>query len=354
MPTQTLIIFLIFFAGVLGLVVYFISSQLKKLKDELKGNSDGILMEWLKDMKTSVEKGTETVDRKLNEQNTTLTIQLKGQRDEMEARTKLIWQRLDNAQEVIRGVQNQLGGIQELGKDMKDLSNVLKSPKLRGGLGEQFLYDILGNILPKDFFKTQYKFKDGDICDAVIITEKGIIPIDSKFPMENFKAMLTAPIEEDRDRFKKAFVNDVKKRIDEISSKYILPEEHTTDQAIMYIPSENVYYELIVNTPQIEEYARQKNVLMASPNTLSYFLKVILIGYQRQELNKHTGEILKAISGIRIEAGKFSEELDVLGRHVSNTYKSMDGVKVRYQKLLGKIDSVQTIEGDKQAPLLED
>jgi len=198
-----------------------------------------------------------------------------------------------------------LGGIQEFGTDIKDLSNILKSPKLRGGLGEQFLYEILENFLPKDLFKTQYKFKDGEVCDAVVFTDKGMVPIDSKFPMENFKAMVTAETQIERDKFKKVFVSDVKRRIDEISGKYILPGERQTDQAIMYIPSENVYYELIVNTPEIEDYSKNKNVIMASPNTLSYFLKVLLVAYQQHELQKHTGEILKALAGIKVEAGKF-------------------------------------------------
>jgi DNA recombination protein RmuC len=165
--------------------------------------------------------------------------------------------------------------------------------------------------------------------------------------------MITAQTQEERDKFKKVFVSDVKKRIDEISSKYILPEEKTTDQAIMYIPSENVYYELIVNTPEIEDYCHRKNIIMASPNTLSYFLKVLLVGYQQHELEKHAGEILKALAGIKIEAGKFNEELGVLERHVSNSYKSMDNVKGRFGKLFGKIESVESIEEPEQKKLLE-
>lgn len=236
---------------------------------------------------------------------------------------------------------------------MKDLSNILKSPKLRGGLGEQFLYEILENFLPKELFKTQYKFKDGNICDAVVFTEKGIIPIDSKFPMENFKAMLTAQNQDERDKFKKTFITDVKKRVDEISSKYILPAEGTTDQAVMYIPSENVYYELIVNTPEIEEYSRSKNIIMASPNTLSYFLKVLLVAFRQHELEKNVGEILKQIDGVIIEAQKFNEDLGVLERHISNSYKSMDTLKSRFGKLSTKLENLQELESPEQKPLLE-
>lgn len=344
------------FAG----VVYFMNSQTKKLKDELTKDDaqNNVLMEWLKSMKvdvsSSIDKNSQVLETQLAQQRETLDNQMKNQREAINQQTKLIWERLDNTKEVIQGVQKQLGGIQEFGQDMKDLSNVLKSPKLRGGLGEQFLYDILGNSLPADMFKTQYKFKDGSICDTVVLTDKGIIPIDSKFPLENFKAMQTAENEDARSRAKKVFISDVKKRIDEIAGKYILPEQGTTSQAVMYIPSETVYYELIVNTPEIEEYSKNKNVVMASPNTLSYFLKVLLVGYQQHELEKNVSVILKSLAGLKVESEKFFEDLNILERHISNAYKSMDGVKNRYTKLHGRLDSMQVIEdGKEQVRMLE-
>lgn len=340
MDTQTLIVFSILILGSVGLLGYYLTAQLKK-----SGKSeDTVLMEWLKDMKGTMDKNTEVMERQLKDQRSTIEEQMKNHRDTLNQQTKFISERLEKSSDVIREVQKQLGGIQEFGTDMKDLSNILKSPKLRGGLGEQFLYEILDSFLPKDLYKTQYKFKDGNICDAVVFTDKGIIPIDSKFPMENFKAMLTAETQPERDKFKKVFTSDVKKRIEEISNKYILPEEGTTGQAIMYVPSENVYYELIVNTPEVEEFSKNKNVIMASPNTLSYFLKVLLVAYQQHELQKHTGEILKALAGIKVEAKKFDSDLSVLERHISNSYKSMDGVKSRYTRLFGRIEKIQAIE----------
>jgi len=340
--TQTLFIFALLLGGAVIAVVYVVLSQLRSLKEDLvEKESEKVLMEWLKEMRGSVEKTEKTLER-----------QLKDQRESMDKQTKLIWERLDNAAKVIGGVQKHLGGLEEFNKDMKDLSNVLKSPKLRGGLGEQFLYEILENFLPKDLYKTQYKFRDGAMCDAVIVTDKGLIPVDSKFSMENFKAMLTAEKEDTRDKHKKEFVKDIKKRIDEISSKYILPEEGTTDQAIMYIPSENVYYELVVNTPGIEEYAQKKNVLLTSPNTFSYFVKIVVVAYQQNELAKHAGEILKSLSGIRMEAGKFEDDLGVLDGHITRTSKSMDNVKTKFGKLFGKISAVSAIEFDAEEPPL--
>ena len=336
----------------LGFLVFYLSTQIKNIKN-LKGDETGVLMEWLKEMKGSVDKSSDVLEKQLSQQRGTLDEQMKGHREAMNAQTKLIWERLDASQDVIRTVQKQLGGIQEFGNDMKDLSNVLKSPKLRGGLGEQFLYEILESFLPHDHFKTQYKFKDGAVCDAVVFTEKGIIPIDSKFPMENFAAMLKADAQSERDKLKRVFIGDVKKKIEEIATKYILPEEGTTHQAIMSIPSENVYYELIVNTPEIESYAKEKNVVMASPNTLSYFLKVLLVAFHQQNLEKHAGEVLKALDGIKLEASKFNDDLDVLEKHISNGYKSMDGIRTKFSRLFNKIDKIQVIDDTEQKKLLE-
>ncbi|HNS71230.1 MAG TPA: DNA recombination protein RmuC [bacterium] len=353
MDYTLLIIIALFFIGSLLAMRYLLNSRIKSFRDELKKGEDDVLTQWLRDMKGSVDKNSEILERQLKDQRDTLDQQMKAQREAISQQTKVIWERMENSAEVIRSVQKQLGGLQEFGNDMKDLSNILKSPKLRGGLGEQFLYEILENFLPKELFKTQYKFKDGNICDAVVFTEKGIIPIDSKFPMENFKAMLTAQNQDERDKFKKTFITDVKKRVDEISSKYILPAEGTTDQAVMYIPSENVYYELIVNTPEIEEYSRSKNIIMASPNTLSYFLKVLLVAFRQHELEKNVGEILKQIDGVIIEAQKFNEDLGVLERHISNSYKSMDTLKSRFGKLSTKLENLQELESPEQKPLLE-
>ncbi len=350
-------ILVIIVLAVLGFILYQLISQINTLKEEL-GNkgTDPILMEWLKEMKSSVEKNSDVLNKQLNDQRSTIDQQMKNQNDLLNQQlknqsqvmfnqTKLISERLENAQDVMNKLHSQLGGINEFGKDMKDLSNVLKSPKLRGGLGEQFLYEILANFLPNSLYKTQYKFKDGSICDAVILTDKGIIPIDSKFPLENFKLMQTLESGDARDKAKKVFESDVKKRIDEISKKYILPGEGTTEQAVMYVPSENVFYELIVNSPQIEEYSRQKNVLMASPNTLSYFLKVVLVAYQQNELGKHAGEILNALKGLKVEADKFYVDFSRMEGHISDAYKSVGQVKVKYEKFLSKIDSIHALEG---------
>ncbi|HXK52373.1 DNA recombination protein RmuC [Candidatus Nomurabacteria bacterium] len=343
MSTSTLIIFALALVA-LG-IIYYINTALKKLKEELQApKEDTTLIEWLKEMKGSVDKNADVIASQLKDQRESLNVQLKNQQDSLQKAQKLMWDRLDNATKVISDVQKNLGGLQEFSKDMKDLSNVLKSPKLRGGLGEQFLYDVLANALPKDLYKTQYKFRTGDVCDAIIKTDKGLIPVDSKFPMENFKLMQTQDSPEEREKAKKTFIRDVKKRIDEVATKYILPAENTTDQAVMYIPSENVYYELLVNTAEIEDYAKAKNVVLASPNTFSYFLKILLVAYQQQELQQHAGVILKALGGLKVEAKKFDSDLGVLDGHLRRATNSMDTVKTNYQKIINKLENIQQVK----------
>jgi len=331
-----LILVLIIFLSIA--VGYLILQNIKNSQKDLAEDPQlKLMLEWMKDMKGSVEKTSDTMEKKLKEQN-----------EAMQNQAKVLWERLDNASKVIGGVQKQLGSIEEFGKDMKDLSTVLKSPKLRGGLGEQFLYDILSDTLPKDFYATQYKFKNGALCDAVIFSANGIIPIDSKFSMENYKAMSDADNDKDRESYRKEFTKDVMKRIDEIASKYILPDEGTTEQAVMYVPSESIYYELITNNQKVVEYSNQKKVVLSSPNTITFLLKTILIAYKQTQLNKSATEILRSLDGLLVEGTKFNEELEVLEGHVVRTSKSMENVKSRYSKLFGKMEKMHELEPTEQ------
>lgn len=302
-----------------------------------------------------MENNGTNMEKQLFNQRTSLENSFKQQTQRMDEHTKMIWERLSEAQKVITDINKQIGGIEEFGKDIKDLSSVLKSPKLRGGLGEQFLNELLINALPKDFFKTQYAFKDGSICDAVILTEKGMIPIDSKFSLENFRAMIKASNDDEQKKYKKAFTKDVKKRIDEIANKYIKPDEKTTDYAIMYIPSEMIYYDVIVNTPEVEEYAQNKKVFLTSPNTLLSKLKIFMTVYQQLQLQKHTQEILKALNTIKLEANKFDTDLNVLNKHITNANKSVENVLRNFGKIQNKIENVSNIEIQaKEVKILEE
>lgn len=249
-------------------------------------------------------------------------------------------ERLDSATRVISQVQRNIGEFSEIGRSMKDLQEFLNSPKLRGNLGEQVLKELLKQFLPNQTYKLQYPFKSGEKVDAVVLTSGGLIPIDSKFPMENFRKM-----SEDK-QYKKEFEKDVKKHIDDISRKYILTSEGTIDYALMYIPSEAVYYE-IVNNESLFEYGNEKRVLPVSPTTFYAYLKAILMSFEGQKIEKQAKEILISLRSIKKDFEKTGENLNILQKHLTNAYNMMNNVFSSFNTLGQKIDGTQKLESGK-------
>ncbi|MEM5778739.1 MAG: DNA recombination protein RmuC, partial [Candidatus Aenigmatarchaeota archaeon] len=228
----------------------------------------------------------------------------------------------------------------------------LRSPKLRGGVGEQVLKDLLDQVLPKNNFQIQYQFREGQIVDAIIKTKQGLIPIDSKFPMESFQKYIKSPAEE-KEIHLKEFVRNVKKHIDDISKKYILPQEGTLDYAIMYLPAESVFSEITLNEPELLEYAHQKKVILVSPNTFYYFLKIIMVGLEGAQIEEASKKILDGLKAIQQESMKFGEELNVLTSHIENAKKASERVVNRYFRLSGKIDNLGLLRTEEKSKLEE-
>ncbi len=243
-------------------------------------------------------------------------------------------------------IAQELGRVQEIGHTLRDFQDFLKSPKLRGGVGEQVLKDLLAQVLPQNNFQTQYQFREGEMVDAIIKTKQGFIPIDSKFPMESFQRYAKAK-DEEKENYLKEFSRDIKKHIDNISRKYILPQEGTLDYAIMYIPAESVFSEIIINQPELLEYARDKKVLLVSPNTFYYFLKIIMMGLEGAKIEEASKKILEGIKAIQQESMKFGNELSVLIGHIENAKKASERVQSRYGRLLGRIDGLSLLEKDR-------
>lgn len=310
-----------------GIVIYFINKSLNKPQDST-------LLEWLKSMQQSMDNNSNTVNSTLQENS------------------KALNERLDNAARVISAVQKNIGEMSEIGRSMKDLQEFLSSPKLRGNIGEQILKELLSQYLPKSSFHLQYAFRDGSIVDAAIKTEAGIIPIDSKFPMENFRKMNSAQSDLDKKTAQKDLSSDVKKHIDAISKKYIVTAEGTLDYALMYIPTEAVYYE-IVNNPSLFDYAAQKRVLPVSPMTFYAYLRTILLGFEGQKISKKAQEILAGIKSIQKEYEKVGEGIDTLGKHVNNSYNMMATVQGGFSKLGQKIKTTSSLKYPEEN-LLED
>ena len=262
---------------------------------------------------------------------------VQGMQARLDETSKAISSRLDRAAEVIQGVNLELGKVKEIGRSMKDLQDFLRSPKLRGNIGEQVMKDLLEQYFPRAHFDTQFQFQSGERVDAILKTDKGIIPIDAKFPMENFQKMMQAKTEAEVAEARRDFIRDVKKHITDIARKYILPAENTVDFAIMYIPAESVYYEL--NT-----FAQEKRVFAVSPNSFYYFLKVILIGLEGKKIEEASQKILETLKAIQQDAGRFSDQLGILTTHVTNAKNTIDRVNTEYAKLSGKIDDVRLLK----------
>ncbi len=320
MDPQTLVLIIGVLVVAALAIIYF---QIKKLIDSKSSDeTTKLLTQLVSDMRGSMDKTT----------------------DSMVKQTRAINERLDRAAQVIAGVSKSVGEMTELGRSMRDLQEFLRSPKLRGQIGEAVLKDLLGQALPKQNFHLQYAFKSGEIVDAALKLEQGIIPIDAKFPMENFRKMAKAGDEKEKNVHRKTFIADVKKHIDAIATKYIRPAEGTLDFALMYIPAEPVYYEILTNNPEIDDYAYRKRVRPVSPNTLYAYLRAIIMSLEGSKIEKQAGQILAALREIGDETEKFGSSLSVLTKHVKNAAASSDDVNSRFARLSSRISTVQSIE----------
>ncbi|HLD17823.1 MAG TPA: DNA recombination protein RmuC [Patescibacteria group bacterium] len=271
---------------------------------------------------------------------------MRGVQDKIDRTTEALNTRLDRAAQIIGQVNRELGSMSEIGRGLKDFQAFLSSPKLRGNLGEQILYEAIDQVFSSHQYVKQFKFKDGQIVDAIIKTSDALIPIDSKFPMESFKAMYQTPTEEERIRCSREFVKQVKKHIDDVARKYILPHEGTVDFAVMYVPSENVYYEIVANNDELMDYAKGRSVLLVSPNSFFHFLRVILMGLERSKIQEQAQKIWELLKGVQQENAKFGESLQLVNRHLTNAKNALDSVGLEYTKISNKLDQVQLIESE--------
>ena len=259
--------------------------------------------------------------------------------------TSEINRRLDSAAKAYNEMTKELGKMQEIGRDMKSLQDFLRSPKLRGNLGEQVLKNLLEQVLPKKHYALQYRFREGDIVDAIIKTNQGIVSIDSKFPLENFRKM-TEAADKEKSYYLAQFKRDIKAHIDAISKKYILPQEGTVDFAIMYVPSEAVYYEIVIHNENLLNYGYDKRVFFVSPNNFYYFLKIIMLGLEGVKIEEKSRQILEALRGLQHETKKFGEDLGILTNHINHTKSALERVNARFVRFSSKIDNVKLLEPD--------
>ncbi len=298
-----------------GLLLWFIFRPQEK-KDSTESQ---ILMQQLNELTRRQEELKDSVQEKLGESAKQMHESLKHQSSE--------------SIKIIRDVTERLTKLDETNKQvvsfadqLQSLQDMLKNPKGRGVLGEYYLETVLKNVLPPKSFQMQYPFSNGEIVDAVVFVKDKIIPVDSKFSLENYNRLTEAKDKSEKDRLERDFKNDLKKRIDE-TSKYIRPQEGTMDFAFMFIPHEAIYYDLLVNeigtvkvnTQDLIEYAFKKNVLIVSPTSFLAFLQTVMQGLKALQIEESAKEIQKRVGELGTHIQKYETYMNKLGNSLGTT-----------------------------------
>lgn len=247
----------------------------------------------------------------------------------------------------MEGVSKELGSVSEIGRQLSEFQKLLKTPKGRGILGEQQLRDLLEQVLPRGTFALQFPFKSGQIVDAIVKTKDHIFPIDAKFPLENYNKMSSEKDEKTKREYAREFVNDVRKHIRTVGEKYIVPDEGTVDFAIMYVPSENVFYEMITKYHDlIDRYAAEKKVWLVSPNSFFYFLRVVMLGMEGQKVQENIRRVIDVLKALQKDNRNFGGELSVLQKHIGNAGSAMSKVTMEYSRLTSQIEKIGMLESE--------
>jgi DNA recombination protein RmuC len=267
------------------------------------------------------------------------------------------------SQAMLNDVHRKLGGleeasrqIQELGRDIGALQDILKAPKLRGNLGEYLLEDLLRQVLPERNFQTQFRFRDGTAVDAVVKLGDRLVPIDSKFPLESFQRLLALEGEAARREGKKEFVQAVKKKIDEIAAKYIKEGEGTYDFALMYIPAENVFYELIVTENlkdrryEISQYALDRKVVPVSPNSLYAYLMAIALGLKGFKIEQQARVIMGELAKVQGAFRDFYGDFTLVGKHLKNAAGKFDESLRKAERFHDRLGEITGVKHDLAEP----
>jgi DNA recombination protein RmuC len=349
---QILLILLIVLVVGLGLALFVISQRLRDLK---AGSSVDMLKTDVTELNRTVAQLQTTLGDKLERNANSMQLSMQKQLGESVKLVNDVATRLAKLDETNRRVV-------DVADELKTLQNVLQNPKQRGVFGEYYLESVLGNILPTKNFQMQYKFKDGLIADAVVILDKGqMLPVDSKFSLENYNRMVSAKTKEEKVELLKRVRADLKGRIDE-TSKYIRPNEQTMDFAFMFIPSESLYYDLLIgdvgtgsSARDLIEYAfREKHVVIVSPTSFMAYLQTVLQGLrslqieeQAKDIQIQVGKLGRHISSFNSFMQKLGNSLGTTVNHFNNAHKELAKVDTDVMKIAGNSKSVEPLLIDK-------
>jgi DNA recombination protein RmuC len=332
--TQEMLVIFVLVAVVVGFVVaiYVMNQRLKDLK---QGGAVEMMKTDVTELSRSINQLQQTMGDKLERNNDSIQQSVQKQLSESAKLVADVTKSLTKLDETNRRVV-------DVADELKTLQNVLSNPKQRGGLGEYYLDVVLANVLPPHVYETQYAFKDGKIVDAIIkLDKKRILPIDSKFSLENYNRLIEAKDKTEREGYVKVFKADLKNRIDE-TAKYIRPSENTLDYAFMFIPSEAIYYDLLVNnvgstgtsSRDLIEYAFiDKKVIIVSPTTLLAYLQTVMQGLkslqieeQAKDIQKRVGELSKHLHAHETFMQKLGNSLGTTVNHFNTAHKELGKV----------------------------
>jgi len=290
----------------------------------------------------------------LSELVKSLSQQVEHSRQATEKSERSVFQQVQSFTQNVTQLTEGVKQVQESVKGVSSFQEMFRSPKLRGTWGELGLEGILKEYFPRGGYQTQYAFKSGEMVDAVLKLPNGLfLPIDSKFSWENFQKMSEAEAESAKQSYRKAFLSDIKKRIDEIATKYILPSESTVDMALMYMPAESIYYEVIQNLKDddVSEYARKRKVYLTSPNTLYITLTAVIHWFKDSELNKQTQTVMKRLEQVIKDANILANDFRKLGDHISDASSAYERSEKKLGHLVERTQNV--IDSGHDAPKLQ-
>ncbi len=346
-----LIILLIVVICGIGVVLFVFLQKFNEIKNT---NAVELMKTDVTELSRSIMSLQQTMGDKLEKSNLGVQQSVQKQLTESAKLVADVTQRLARLDETNRRVIN-------VADELKTLQNVLSNPKQRGVFGEFYLSSVLENVLPPGQFQTQYKFNDGEIVDAVIFLDKGqILPIDSKFSLENYNRMIEANGKE-REQYLQKVKADLKGRVDE-TAKYIRPSEKTMDFAFMFIPSESLYYDLLVNnvgsggsSRDLIEYAfREKHVIITSPTSFMAYLQTVLQGLRSLQIEEQAKDIQVRVGKLGQHIAKYDEYMKKLGNslgttvnHYNNAYKEFGKVDKDVVKIANSDSSVDPLLLDK-------
>lgn len=291
----------------------------------------------------AVRGSSESMDRRVEELRRSVGERVSAVEDRLTEGQKSVSDTLGEVHERIGRVFQASEKIQELAGGMTRLEDLLKPPKVRGGLGETFLEQALADVLPPGSWKMRHAFPDGTIVDAAIRVGDFLVPVDSKFPLENFRRSKEAPDDSDRKRARRDFAGDVRRHVEAIATKYIRPGDGTYPFAFMYVPSEAVYCEIVFDEEGVsiaDWAAAERRVIAVSPRLLHVYLATVCTGLHGMAVEERAKEILEDLSDLRREWNLVEDPFRTLGSHLRNSQKQYDAASRAFDRFGGKLDTI--------------